>query len=470
MKSPQIQTKLDWSAYDVSDSFGGYDSFGSFDSAGDTQVAGGAYGKAAAVCTGKRQCQRNDNQVMCPSFRVTHHEKHSTQHRAATLLAALDGEYGTQPFIGAELAEAMELCVGCKGCKRECPNGVDMALLRTEALAQRWIAQGRIPLRERLFAYMPHYAMHLKRFNWIAALRTPLVARAMQSWLGIAARRSLPKAAERDFLSSAMPQQAEANAREVVLLVDTFSNHLDPQIAEAALDVLQAAGYTVHIAQPAPGDRPLCCGRTFLSNGLIDEARAEAARLIDALRPFVERKLPVIGLEPSCLLMLRDEYYALGLGEHVAAVAGSALLLEEFLARESDAGRLELKLKPLAEKMLVHGHCHQKAFGAMDAMRKALALVPELQVEFIDSSCCGMAGSFGMEAEHYEVSMQMGELSLFPRVRAAHADTRVVANGTSCRHQIRDGAQRESQHLAQVLQLALDKNRRDNRIDRDCKS
>jgi hypothetical protein len=266
----------------------------------------------------------------------------------------------------------------------------------------------------------------------------------------------LHQAAARDFLSST-PQaiQVPENACEVVLLVDTFSNHLDPQIAHAALEVLQAAGYTVHVAQPAAGERPLCCGRTFLSNGFIDEARTEATRLLNALAPFAKRGLPVIGLEPSCLLMLRDEYHAMGLGERVATIAKSALLLEEFLAREHSAKRLELRLKPMAEKILVHGHCHQKAFGAMEAMRKVLGLVPELQVEFIESSCCGMAGSFGMEAEHYEVSMQMGELALFPQVRAAEADTLLIANGTSCRHQIRDGAGREAQHLAQVLRLAL---------------
>ncbi|MFZ3018427.1 MAG: heterodisulfide reductase-related iron-sulfur binding cluster, partial [Gallionella sp.] len=238
-------------------------------------------------------------------------------------------------------------------------------------------------------------------------------------------------------------------------LVDTFSNHLDPQIAQAALEVLQAAGYTVHFAQPAAGERALCCGRTFLSSGLINEARAEATRLLDALAPYAERGLPVIGLEPSCLLMLRDEYHALGLGERVTTLAKSAVLLEEFLAREHDAKRLTLPLRPLTEKVLVHGHCHQKAFGTMPAMEKVLGLVPGLQVEFIESSCCGMAGSFGMEAEHYEVAMQMGELSLLPKVRAAEADTLLVANGTSCRHQIRDGAAREARHLAQVLQRSI---------------
>ncbi|PKO91267.1 MAG: ferredoxin [Betaproteobacteria bacterium HGW-Betaproteobacteria-1] len=444
-----MKTRLDWSAYD---------SYGQGDAYAHIPAEGGAYGKAAAVCIGNRQCQREEKGVMCPSYRVTHDEAHSTQHRAATLKAALNGEYGVQPFIGPELEAAMALCVGCKGCKRECPNGVDMALLRTEALAQRWAGLGKIPLRERLMAHLPRLAHYFRFFGWFGVLRDnlPLLAKAMERWLGIAARRSLPRASSRDFLSSApVAATVPGNAREVVLLVDTFSNHFDPQIAQAALEVLQAGGYMVHVARPADGERPLCCGRTFLSNGMIEEARKEAARMVDALWPFVERGLPVIGLEPSCLLMLRDEYYALGLGERVAAVAKSALLLEEFLAREADAKRLNLNFKVVPGQVLVHGHCHQKAFGAMKAMRKVLGLVPQLQVEFIEASCCGMAGAFGLEAEHYEVSMQMGELSLLPQVRAASADTLLIANGTSCRHQIRDGAARESQHLAQVLRKAL---------------
>jgi Fe-S oxidoreductase len=451
-KPAQLKTQLDWSAYES------YGSFGGFGESAAAPATGGGYAKAAAVCMGKRHCQKNDKGVMCPSFRVTGDEKHSTHHRAVTLKAALDGELGVHPFMSKELTEAMEYCVSCKGCKSECPHGVDMALLRVEALAQRWQQLGRVPLRERLFAFTPRYAKHLKHLNWLDALRRrlPLIAKAMQHWLGIAAKRSLPKAAAQDFISTQPQASAVAEgAREVVLLVDTFSNHLDPHIAQAALDVLQTAGYTVHIAQAAAGERALCCGRTFHSNGLIDEARAEATRLLDVLSPFAERGLPIIGLEPSCLLMLRDEYHSLALGERVGKVANAALLLEEFLARELDAKRLQTTFQPVHGKVLVHGHCHQKAFGAMPAMAMVLGLVPGLQVEFIESSCCGMAGSFGMEAEHYDVSMQMGELSLLPTIRAAEADTLLVANGTSCRHQIRDGAARESLHIAQVLQRAI---------------
>lgn len=449
MSEPVLKTQLDWSAYD---------SYGAGDAYAHIPAAGGGYGKAAAVCIGNRQCQRDDKGVICPSFRVTRDPKHSTQHRAATLRAALDGEYGNQPFIGPEIAAAMDLCVGCKGCKRECPNGVDMAMLRNEALAQRWTELGRVPLRERMTAHLPQFAQHFKLFNWVGTLRTrvPLVAQLMQRWLGIAAKRSWPKAARRAFLSSAVTASVPANAREVVLLVDTFSNHFDPAIARAAMEVLRSGGYTVHLARPPRGERDLCCGRTYLSNGMIEEARAEATRMVDALWPFVERGLPVIGLEPSCLLMLRDEYYALGLGERVAAIAKSALLLEEFIAREHDAKRLDIPFKPLAGQALVHGHCHQKAFGAMKSMRKVLGLVPELQVEFIEASCCGMAGAFGMEAEHYDVSMRMAELALLPQIRAAGTDKLLIANGTSCRHQIRDGVARQPLHLAQVLRASID--------------
>ncbi len=443
-----MDTQLDWSAYD---------SYGAGDAYAAIPAEGGSYGKAAAVCIGNRQCQRSDKGVMCPSFRVTGDAAHSTQHRAATLKAALNGEYGDKPFIGPELEAAMDLCVGCKGCKRECPNGVDMALLRVEALAQRWKQSGGAPLRERLIAYLPRLGAWLPALNGLLSLRArlPFLARLGERWLGIAAGRSLPEAAGRSFLAQA-PSDFDGNKTSVVLLVDTFSNHYEPENAQAAVDVLSAAGYGVILARPPRGERPLCCGRTFLSNGLVEQAREEAQRMVRALAPLVAQGFPVIGLEPSCLLMLRDEYYALGLGEDAAAIARSAMLLEEFLAKEHDGKRLELPLKPLPqEQALVHGHCHQKAFGGMKPMRKVLGLIPGLKAEFIESSCCGMAGAFGLEAEHYEVSMAMGELSLLPKVREAEPNTLVIANGTSCRHQIKDGAARQSLHLARVLRAAL---------------
>jgi len=445
-----MDTQLDWSTYD---------SYGAGDAYAAVPAAGGAFGKAAAVCIGNRQCQRTDKGVMCPSFRATQDIAHSTQHRAAALKAALNGEYGAKPFAGPELAAAMDLCVGCKGCKRECPNGVDMALLRVETLAQRWAALGGAPLRERLFAHLPRFDHRLAALNPLISLRErfPFLARWVERLSGIAAQRSLPRSAARSFLASAPRDVVGApDGREIVLLVDTFSNHFDTETAEAALEILLAGGYRVHIARPTAGERPLCCGRTFLSHGLIADARTEARRMVETLWPYVERGLPVVGLEPSCLLMLRDEYYALGLGDKVDNIAKAALLLEEFLAREHDAKRLKLAFKSMpASRAMVHGHCHQKAFGALKAMRKVLGLVPELQVEFIESSCCGMAGAFGLEAEHYDVSMRMAELALLPKMREADAETLLIANGTSCRHQIRDGAQRESVHFARVLRMAL---------------
>lgn len=440
---------LDWSAYD---------SYGAGDAYAALPASGGAYGKAAAVCIGNRQCQRSDKGVMCPSYRATRDTAHSTQHRAATLKAALNGDYGAQPFVGPALEAAMDLCVGCKGCKRECPNGVDMALLRIEALAQRWAASGGAPLRERMLARLPRLAAWLGGLNILLALREriPALARLAERWLGIAARRTLPRARLRSFLARApRGPVGPADGREVLLLVDTFSNRFDTDTAQAALEVLAAAGYRVHLARAAQG-RPLCCGRTYLSQGLIEEARNEAHRVVDAVWPYVERGVPVVGLEPSCLLMLRDEYYALGLGERADKIARAALLLEEFLAREHEGRRLRIALKPLAQThALVHGHCHQKAFGAMKAMRKVLGFIPDLRVELVESSCCGMAGAFGLEAEHYDMSMKMAELALLPQMRAAAPDTLLIANGTSCRHQIRDGAQRDSVHLARVLRDAL---------------
>jgi Fe-S oxidoreductase len=240
-----------------------------------------------------------------------------------------------------------------------------------------------------------------------------------------------------------------------VLFADTFNRYFERENIDAACAVLRAAGYRVHFAMPADGGRPLCCGRTFLSIGKTEEAREEAERTLAALAPFVAKGVPVIGLEPSCVLGFRDEIPALIKSEVARAAATQTFLFEEFLAREAKAGRLALSLKPAKTTAFLHGHCHQKSFDAMGAVETALRLIPDLEIEKIESSCCGMAGAFGYQAETIEVSYAMGELSLLPAVRKAPADALIVADGTSCRQQIRDGAGREAVHVARALAMAL---------------
>ncbi|MEA3023401.1 MAG: hypothetical protein QOK01_2253, partial [Alphaproteobacteria bacterium] len=257
--------------------------------------------------------------------------------------------------------------------------------------------------------------------------------------------------------SRAHPSPAGGGGKgEVVLFADTFNRYFERENLDAALAVLGAAGYRVHVATPADGSsRPLCCGRTFLSVGKVDEARREAERVLAALDPFVARGVPVVGLEPSCILGFRDEIPALLPDGRARALAGQAMLFEEFLAREAEAGRLDLPLAPIGSRALVHGHCHQKAFDAFAAVATVLALVPGLGVETIESSCCGMAGSFGYAAATIDVSLAMGELSLLPAVRQAPDDAIIVADGTSCRHQIHDGTGRAPLHVARVLAMSL---------------
>jgi FAD/FMN-containing dehydrogenase/Fe-S oxidoreductase len=407
----------------------------------------GGFDKAVEMCNNNGHCRKFDAGSMCPSFRATGDEIHLTRGRANTLRLALSGQLGE--MADADVMAALDLCVSCKGCKRECPTGVDMARMKIEFLANYRRRHGPT-LRERLVAYLPRYAPWASRLAPLANLGNALPG-LRETLTGFTARRALPRWRSDWFIDRDWPKRG---SREVVLLVDTFNRYFEPENARAAVRVLEAAGYRVHVAQPATGERPLCCGRTFLTAGLVDEARREARRLLGALRSWVDFGVPVVGLEPSCLYTLRDEYP--GLLPEAKALAANAFLFEEFLATELDAGRLALPLKPLAAQALVHGHCHQKAFGAMGAVEKVLKLVPELKVSLIESSCCGMAGSFGYEAEHYETSMKMAELALLPAVRAAAVEALVVADGTSCRHQIADGTGRRAQHVARVLAQALE--------------
>ena len=418
----------------------------------------GGFGAAVEMCNNNGACRKANVGVMCPSYRVTGDEQHLTRGRANSLRLALSGQLGADALFSDAMRETMDLCVGCKGCRRECPTGIDMAKMKVEFLHQYHQRHGR-SLKDRLVAYLPRYAPLATRFAAVLNLRgrDGWLARSGEKMLGLSARRSLPQWRSDPFDDHVQAAPgAAATHGEVVLLVDTFNRYFEPDNARAAKAVLAAAGYRVLSVQASDGDRPLCCGRSFLATGMVDEARSEARRMLDALRPHVERGIPIIGLEPSCLLTLRDEFHSMIPGDETRALAAQALLLEEFLAREQQAGRLRLALKPLAaRRALVHGHCHQKAFATMDALRQTLALIPQLEVEVIDSGCCGMAGAFGYEADHYDLSMKMAELDLLPAVRSAADDTLLVANGTSCRHQIKDGAQRTARHIACVLQDAL---------------
>ncbi len=421
------------------------------------------FDKAVEMCNNNGHCRKFDAGTMCPSYRVTRDEQHLTRGRANTLRLAMSGQLGPDGFTSDAVFEALDLCVSCKGCRRECPTGVDMAKMKVEFLHHYKKRHG-LTLKDRLVAYMPRYAPWASR---MAPLTNALSA-VFKGALGFAPQRPLPKWRS-DCFKSRHPNPARdpvslapvgervgARGKEVVLFVDTFNRYFEPENAHAALAVLRAAGYTVHLPDAKDGGRPLCCGRTFLASGLVEEAKLEAQRMLDTLLPYIERGIPIVGLEPSCVLGLRDEYLSMMPGPETAELNLNAYLFEEFLAREAQSGRLTLELMPLPQKhALLHGHCHQKAFGALPAVEQILRLVPDLEVKTIESSCCGMAGSFGYEARHYDVSMKMGELSLLPTVRESTADTLIVADGTSCRHQIRDGAGREAVHVARVLQAAL---------------
>jgi len=410
----------------------------------------GGFLAATEMCNNNGQCRKFEA-VMCPSYQATLEEKDVTRGRANSLRLALSGQLGPQALTSPWMKETLDLCVACKACKRECPVGVDVSRMKIEFL-HHWHRQHGISNKSRLTAYLPRYAQAASRLAPLINLRNasrPLAAIA-ERLTGMSRRRKLP-GWRRDIYRT--PPSKPGKGKEVVLLVDTFSRYFEPENARAARAVLEAGGYQVLEDR---SKRPLCCGRTFLSAGLVDEARVELARVVEALGPHAARGVPIVGIEPSCLLTLRDELGAVVKSDAVPAIARQSMLLEEFLVAEWRRGELNL---PFAQggkrEAYLHGHCHQKALGAFPDVIAALQLVPGLAVKPIDSSCCGMAGAFGYEAEHYDVSMKMAERSLLPAVRGAPADALIVADGTSCRHQIEDGAKRGALHVARVLQAAL---------------
>jgi FAD/FMN-containing dehydrogenase/Fe-S oxidoreductase len=411
---------------------------------------------AVEMCNNNGHCRKFDAGTMCPSYRVTRDEQHLTRGRANTLRLVLSGQLGEEGLAGDEVKEALDLCVSCKGCRRDCPTGVDMAKFKIEARAARARHKG-LSLRDRMVGELPRYAPWTSRLPGLVGgvERWPFLARRIKQALGLAPERSLPVFDGNFLAGSSDTDGLAASGREVLLFVDTFNNYMEGDNARAARRVLEAAGYRVHL-NVRKGERPLCCGRTYLSSGQFDKAKAEASRTLEHLMPFVERGVAIVGLEPSCLLTLRDEFLQYGFGDQAQALAASAYLFEEFLVEAFDAGELALPLQPIEHpRAMLHGHCHQKAFDAVRPIERVLGWIPDLEVETIESSCCGMAGSFGYEAEHYDASMKMAELSLLPAIREGGEDAVLVADGTSCRHQIRDGSGREAIHVARLLEQAL---------------
>ncbi|MFV1981357.1 MAG: FAD-linked oxidase C-terminal domain-containing protein, partial [Rhodothermia bacterium] len=417
------------------------------------------FDRSVELCTGIGTCRKLDAGTMCPSFMVTRDEKHSTRGRANALRAAMQGKLGPDGFTGPEMYDVMSLCLSCKACKTECPSGVDMARLKLEWQDQYW-RKHKMPLRERLFAHMPEMA---RRYSGPFA---PIVNFGMlvgsvgglaQRVLGIAPQRSLPTFARIPLTKWFSRRTANIGGRTagngskpVVLFNDTFSTYQEPEVGIAAVELLERLGYSVTL----PGHT--CCGRTYLSKGLVDKSRALAEDVVAKLFPFALEGIPIVGLEPSCILSVRDEYFSLIPNDpRVELVAEHALTLEEFIVEETELGHITPdQWSNHGRKALVHGHCHQKALVGVGPSRKALEIAG-FEVEVVDSGCCGMAGSFGYEAENYNWSVKMAERVLAPAVRRAGGDTLVVAAGTSCRAQIADIAGKSAVHPAAAMLSSL---------------
>lgn len=474
----------------------------------------GGFAGAAELCNGNALCRKISGGTMCPSYMVTRDEQHSTRGRANALRMVLSGALPPQELAGERMREAMDLCIECKGCTAECPSRVNMTRLKAEWLARVYAEHG-VPLRARLFG-------HIRLINQIGSALAPLANRALSlpgaGWLserllGISARRRLPEFApepfhtwferRRRYADKETRRQGEIPnrlvslspglpvSRSVVLFPDTFTDYNEPAIAQAAVRVLEAAGYEVILPR-----RRVCCGRPLISKGLLGEAQALAREQIEWLAPYAEAGMPIVGLEPSCILTFRDEYPDLIDDPRTAALARRTFLFDEFLASEIREGRATLSFRDavsskqenretsrqadkehdieqaisrspglpvsssgrssvVGRQLLLHGHCHQKALVGTAHALELLRLLPGASAREVDSGCCGMAGSFGYEAEHYDISLKIAERVLLPALRALPPEAEIVAMGTSCRHQIADGTGRRARHLAEVLADAL---------------
>jgi Fe-S oxidoreductase len=456
-------------------------------------------------CDNAGACRTTQVNIACPSYLITRQEKHSTRGRVNTIRFILNTDnlnpslksnleritITKNPLSSPILNDAMTLCVGCKACKQHCPASIDITAVKSLMLvAQRdeRIRLGQHTLKQRLREYLvselPYYVPRLKKIRWL--INTRVVHRCVTALLGYAnlkQGRSLPKLSKVLLKTPAININNKKvcntnntnninsinntniskyiDNKTVILWVDTFNNAFETANIQSAYTVLSAAGYQVYTTDALSLNRPLCCGRSQLAVGNIDAARKSASTMIAAVLPFIEQGATLVGLEPACLLMAHDEWLSMGLGESAQYIKNNALLFENFLVREVSTGRLNLKQLNLQalpypyKTALIHGHCHQKALNMMSAVTQVLNWIPNLHVSTIQSACCGMVGSFGYEAKTFETSMAMVRLNVLPAIQASDNKTLIVANGFSCRHQIKDATQRQALHIARVLEMAI---------------
>ena len=419
-----------------------------------------AWGSAASTpraldharrCNGLGLCRTAEAGFTCPSFGVTHDDRDSPRGRANSVRLALSGQLGEGALGSAEMVETMALCVSCKACGTACPFGIDIPKLKAESLAAAR-ALGRTSRAQDLFARLPEYADRARHWGALLAIRDllPGLAQLTERRLGLAADRPWPRWALRRFRA---PDKAPPGpAGTVALFADTFNRTFEPANLRAAAHVLSIAGYAVIAFSGKRGERPLCCGRTYYDAGYIAEARGEAARMMAALEAFQETGIPVIGIEPACATMMRDEYAALGLPMKEKP---AMLLFEEFAAEALAAGKFKLPLKSIEADLLLQSHCHERALGLEHAAQAVLKLVPGLEVRDAPPSCCGLNGVTGMTPGTFEASLAMAEIALFPAIRKAGRDALLAATGFSCRKQIHDGLGRTARHPARILEIAL---------------
>ena len=423
-----IKTLLDWSSW--------------------TGKAGGFQG-AIEMCNNNGSCRKLDGGVMCPSFRVTKDERDSTRGRANSLRLALSGQLGKDALISDEMTDTMKLCVSCKACKRECPTGVDMSKMKIELSYLKAKKYG-LDMNSKLVAYLPKYAPFASKVSNLMNLRdkVPGLAKISEVLFGFTAKRPLTKWRNDYFKDNELPNTVDKAIDKipVILFVDTFNRYHEPENVRSAIKVLNAAGFFPFIPKSKNIKKVMCCGRTYLSNGLIDNAKIEANNVIDTLLPYLSQGINVVGLEPSCILSFRDELPALLENKNTELLKNNSFTFEELLATQHK----NITFKKLSEKVLLHGHCHQKS---QDRMKGLTSLLSELKInnKMIDSSCCGMAGSFGYDSKNYEVSKKMANLSLIPVINNSDEADFIIANGTSCRHQISDLSHKKGKHVSELL-------------------